>query len=132
MGAVHRTEEEPMKTLGISLTFPLLLVFAAGCGDSTAAGEGSAPAAEEEAEEEDDDDEDTVIPIEDVPQAAVDAALAAVPGLVIEEAEDEGDGVFELSGSADGVPFEVDVDSEGNVILIESDEDDEEEEEDQD
>jgi len=54
-----------------------------------------------------------------------------VPGFVIEEAELESEGVFELDGHVNGVPTEVEVDAEGNVIEVDSGDDEEGEDDDE-
>lgn len=89
------------------------------------------------AEHEDGDEHE--IAMSEVPQAAKDAALAAVPGLVIAEAETEtenGVRVYCLEGMARGKAYEVEVTADGAVLEIESesesDEDDEDEEEEED
>jgi uncharacterized membrane protein YkoI len=67
-----------------------------------------------------------------VPQPAKDAALARVPGLVLSEAEVEGDGVYCLHGMADGVFYEVEVDAEGKVLEVERGDDDDDDDADDD
>lgn len=67
-----------------------------------------------------------------LPQSYIDAAVAAVPGLVLEEAEDEGGGVYCLHGTANGVFYEVEVDETGKVLEIEHGDDDDDEEDDDD
>lgn len=59
-------------------------------------------------------------------QAAVDAALKAVPGELLEvEAEDNGDAGYEVEiRTADGAEVEVHVDTEGNVVGMNSDDSD--------
>ena len=123
---------------------PLLGLICAGCSDvgateGTAADdvqEGGPAATALEAYGADDE-----IPLERVPQAAKDAALAAVPGLVLEAAELEREGVFCLHGTADGEFYEVEVTADGDVGEIErgdggeendGDEDDDGDEEDND
>jgi putative hemolysin len=66
--------------------------------------------------------------LDEVPQAARDAALAAVPGLVLEEAETEvanGATVYCLEGKADGKEYEIEVTADGRVLEVESEDDDE-------
>lgn len=69
---------------------------------------------------------DEVISISHVPEVVLAAALRAVPGLVIDEIEREGDDAggwhYELEGLADGVGVEVEVTPEGRVVDIERDE----------
>ena len=116
---------------------PLLGLICAGCSD-VGATEGTAADAVQEGgpattalEVYGGDDE---IPLDRVPQAAKDAALAAVAGLVLETAELEGEGVFCLHGTADGEFYEVEVTAGGDVIEIETgdEEDDEDDAEDED
>lgn len=81
-------------------------------------------------EEEDDeaDENEEEIPLSDVPQNVKDAAIAAVPGIVLEEAERETEGdvvVYELEGEADGQEYEVEVNEAGEVLEVEKDEEDE-------
>ena len=67
------------------------------------------------------------VPLDAVPKPVVDAALAAVPGLVIEQVERElekGVLVYDLEGKAGGVRFEVEVTAEGKVLEVERGEDD--------
>jgi uncharacterized membrane protein YkoI len=62
-----------------------------------------------------------------VPKPVIDAAMAAVPGLVIEQAERElekGVVVYDLEGKAGGVRVEVEVTAEGKVLEVERGEDD--------
>ena len=65
----------------------------------------------------------------EIPQNVKDAALAAAPGLVIEEAELEEDGtVYCVHGTVDGVFTEVEVTAAGEVLEVETgDEEDEDE-----
>jgi hypothetical protein len=113
-----------MKTLSLTLIASLIAV---GCSSSESSNvaDGDSPTVVQGQEADEEADEDELTPLAEVPQAAIDAALAAVPGLVLKEAEREGKGVFCLHGYADGVFTEVEVDSDGNVIEIEpGDEDD--------
>ena len=58
-----------------------------------------------------------------VPESAIDAALAAVPGEFLEaEPEDDGREGFEVEiRTADGTEIEVHVDLDGNVVGMEQD-----------
>jgi hypothetical protein len=59
-----------------------------------------------------------------VPKAVIDAAVAAVPGLVIEEVTRElekGIVVYEVEGKAGGVQVEVEITAEGKVLEVERD-----------
>ena len=91
------------------------------------------------AEDDDDDDdgeegeegeeqgagEDEAVALSNVPQAAKDAAIAAVPGLVLTEAEQEGADRYCLHGMVGDVFYEIEVDSAGHVVDIESGDEDE-------
>ena len=73
-------------------------------------------------DEEDDDDEE--IALSEVPEVVKAAALAAVPGIVLEEAErevEDGVTVYCLEGAADGVEYEIEVSAEGKVLETEVD-----------
>jgi uncharacterized membrane protein YkoI len=75
------------------------------------------------------------VPLEAVPRNVIDAASAAVPGLVIEQAERElerGLVVYELSGKANGKRVEVEVSAEGKVLEVENGGDDGKDDDDQD
>jgi hypothetical protein len=79
-----------------------------------------------EAEEGDGEEQEQDVSLADVPQAAKDAAIAAVPGLSLSEAEKEGADAYCLHGHAGGVFYEVEVTSAGKVIDIESGEEEDE------
>lgn len=82
---------------------------------------------DEDGDGDDDDESEEEIPLSDVPDHVKDAAIKAVPGLVLEEAEREIEGdrlVYELEGEADGREYEVEVSAAGVVLEIELDEDD--------
>ena len=75
----------------------------------------------------DDDDTEELIRIDQIPAAVKRAATAAVPGLVIHEAEKEvEDGflLYCLEGTANGKEYEVEVTAEGKVVEIEEEDDD--------
>lgn len=80
------------------------------------------------------------VPLVAVPKPVIDAAMAAVPGLVIGEVERElenGVVVYDLEGMAGGVRVEVEVTAEGKVLEVEkggeeNDDDDREGEDDDD
>ena len=78
--------------------------------------------------------EEEEIPLSEVPDHVKIAAIAAVPGLVLKEAERERDGdtiVYELEGEANGKEYEVEISAAGEVLEIETDEDaDDDEDED--
>ena len=72
------------------------------------------------------------IPLDAVPKPVIDAAMAAVPGLVIGEVERElenGVVVYDLEGMAGGVRVEVEVTAEGKVLEVERGEEDEDDKE---
>lgn len=81
--------------------------------DPSAAGE-----AEDEVEQE--------LPLSEVPQAVKDAALAAVPGLVMSEAETELQGgvrTYCIEGEVDGKEYEIEISADGKVLEIETEDD---------
>ena len=98
---------------------PLLGLICAGCSDVGAAEGTDADDAQESGPAATLLQEYGEIPLDRVPQAAKDAALAAVAGLVLETAELEGEGVFCLHGTADGEFYEVEVTADGDVGEIE-------------
>ncbi len=77
---------------------------------------------------------DEKVALDAVPQQVKDAALAAVPGLVLEKAEREvekGVLVYDLEGKAGGIRYEVEVTAAGKVTEIEKgDEDDDDDDDD--
>jgi uncharacterized membrane protein YkoI len=85
--------------------------------------------------DEDDDDDEQEIDLSQVPQAVKDAAIAAVPGLVLQEAEVEtenGATVYCLEGTANGTEYEVEVTSSGQVLEVEEEDDDDDDGDDDD
>ena len=83
-------------------------------------------------------DQDEKVALDTVPQNVKDAAVAAVPGLVLSAAEKEiekGVIVYSLAGKAAGVAYEVEVTTDGKVTEIEkegSDDDDKDNDDDKD
>jgi uncharacterized membrane protein YkoI len=81
-----------------------------------------------EADDDDDVDEmEEAIPLDQLPAHIVDAALAAVPGIELTEAEIEREGdarIYEVEGVLDGVEYEIEIDDAGVVLEIETDEND--------
>jgi hypothetical protein len=78
-------------------------------------------------------DDDVEIPLDQVPEIVRRAALAAVPGIVLEEASleiEDGVEVYELEGEADGVKYEIEVTADGEVLEIEQDDGDDGEDDD--
>jgi hypothetical protein len=72
---------------------------------------------------------DEKISLDAVPRHVKDAALAAVPGLVLERAEREvekGVVIYDLEGKASGVRYEVEVTAAGKVTEIEKEDDESE------
>jgi uncharacterized membrane protein YkoI len=103
----------------------------AGCSESRAAPEAHAALAQAT------QDKEEKIALDAVPQNVKDAALAAVPGLVLAGAEREVEkGVlhYDLEGKANGVSYEVEVTADGKVTEIEKegDDDDDDDKEDDD
>ena len=84
-------------------------------------------------EAQDDEGEEVEIALSEVPQAAKDAALAAVPGLVLDEAAretEDGETVYCLEGEAGGKEYELEVTADGRVLELESEDEEDEEDED--
>ena len=80
---------------------------------------------DEEGDDDDGDDEEEIA-LDQVPQAAKDAALAELPGFVIETAEKEtenGQVLYGLEGTVNGEPYEVEVTADGQVIEVEKEDD---------
>ena len=67
---------------------------------------------------------DEEIDLSEVPTAAMEAAMAAVEGIRITEAEvevEDGQTVYELEGKANGVEYEIEVSADGKVLEVEED-----------
>ncbi|QDU65016.1 hypothetical protein [Engelhardtia mirabilis] len=80
-----------------------------------------------EEEEEDDEEEEIEVPLDQVPDDVLAAAVAALPGLVIDHVEVEvGDEplIYDIEGKVDGVAWEVEVTAAGEVIETERDDED--------
>ena len=80
-----------------------------------------------EDDEDGDDDNEVEIPLSEVPEHVKAAALAAVPGIILEEAEretEDGRVVYGLEGEVDGREYEVEVSADGTVLEIEADDED--------
>jgi len=74
--------------------------------------------------------QDEKIPLADVPAAVKDAAVKAVDGLTLTEAEKEvknGAVVYELKGTASGKEYEVKVSADGKVLKTEEEKGEKEE-----
>ena len=67
---------------------------------------------------------DKEIPLSDVPDVVMQAAMAAVEGIKFKEAEveeEDGQTVYELEGKANGIEYEVEVSADGKVLEVEED-----------
>jgi hypothetical protein len=76
-------------------------------------------------------DQDELVELADVPKLVKEAALAAVPGLVLERAEREtehGTTLYSLEGTVGGEAVEVEVGTDGKVLEIERGDDEDEDE----
>lgn len=90
------------------------------------------PRTADEDEGDDDDETEEEIPLSEVPQSVKDAAIAAVPGLVLEEAEvEDGVTVYDLEGEVAGEEVTVEVTAAGEVLEVEWDDDEDEDEDDE-
>jgi hypothetical protein len=81
-------------------------------------------------DEDEDEGEERDIALNEVPAVVSQAAIAAVPGLVLTGAEIEeenGASIYCLEGTANGETWEVEVSPSGQVLEIEQDDDDDEE-----
>lgn len=68
------------------------------------------------------------VALDEVPEAVKQAALAAMPGIELVEAEVEQERqgmVYELEGTLDGKRYEIEVTSDGTVLEVELEEDEE-------
>ncbi len=104
----------PMKT---SLLLQALLLGMIGLGCQSVDDGGSSAARDDE------DDHEQELALSDVPQAVKDAALAAVPGLQMTEAETElenGVRTYCIEGSADGKEYEIEISADGRVLEVET------------
>ena len=67
-------------------------------------------------------DED--IPLDQVPDAAIQAVRTEIPGINITEASIESENemtVYELEGTADGMEYEIEVTADGRILEVEED-----------
>ena len=80
------------------------------------------------------DRDEQEVPLDDLPQVVKDAALDAVEGITLTEAELEthkdGTKVYEVEGTADGKEYEIKITEAGKVLAIEVEDEDDEEDED--
>ena len=114
----------------------LLLV---GCGETgthanVADAHRAKPGASREAEEDREQGKDEDVALADVPAPVKQAALDALPGLVLTKAEKEvEDGVtfFTLTGTVNGKRHEVEVTTDGKVRKIDSQGDDDDDDDDE-
>ncbi len=100
---------------------------------STMPSDSRGPVADDDDDGDEGDEQEIEIALSQVPDAVKQAALGAVPGLVLSGAEKEtehGTVVYCLEGTAGGESYEVEVTADGKVVEIE--EGDEEGEEDDD
>ena len=75
------------------------------------------------------------IALSEVPEAALTAAKAAVPGITLTEAEVEveaGTTTYEVEGIADGKEYEIEVTPDGKVLEVEEEDDDDDDDDDED
>lgn len=80
-------------------------------------------------ENDDDEGEEQEIALDAVPSAVRAAAVAAVPGFVLEEActeTEDGVLIYCLEGKAKGTEYEVDVAADGRVLEVDAEEEEEE------
>jgi uncharacterized membrane protein YkoI len=127
-----------MKTTTSWISGVVLGCLAVGCGsvqDRSVKAQASGPAhAMVDDDDEGDDESEEAVALSQVPEAIKQAALAAVPGLVLSSAEKEtedGTLLYSLEGSAGGETVEVEVRaSDSKVLEIERGEDDEDGEDD--
>ncbi len=114
----------------------LLIGFVAtGCYDSAIAVDDTRSVVAMAAVDADSDDGEEKIPLDQVPADVKNAAQAALPGLVLEEAEretEDGTVVYSLEGTADGEEYEVEVSAAGKVLEVERDDDDDDDDPDDD
>jgi uncharacterized membrane protein YkoI len=98
-------------------------------GSRVALGAAASGDAADDGPDESDEDEGVEIALADVPDVVKQAALKAVPGFILDEAERVGEGdaaIYELEGRAGGTSYELEVTAAGVVKEIEvADEDDE-------
>jgi Peptidase propeptide and YPEB domain len=83
----------------------------------------------------DSDDDEQEIPLSEVPAEALQAARGAVDGITLTEAEaeeEDGQMVYEIEGTADGVEYEIEVTADGKVLEVAKEGDDDDEDDDDD
>ena len=128
--------KKTLTTLGLSLGLACASCQSDGNdGTATDVSDESRPTTLSPDEVDDDDEEEVEVPLDQVPSSVKAAALAALPGLVLKEAEmeiEDGVTVYELEGEVDGVEYEVEVTADGEVLEIERDDEDDEDDDDDD
>ena len=67
------------------------------------------------------------IPLSQVPEAAVEAGQQAVENITLTEAEleeEDGQTVYILEGTADGIEYEIEVTADGKILEVEQEDED--------
>ena len=130
LGASSRkqTMKSTLRILGL-----MIGLLATGCDDSATGVDVTRPVVAMAAVDADRDDGEEKIPLDQVPANVKNAAQAALPGLVLEEAEretEDGTVLYSLQGLVDGQEYEVEVTAAGKVLEIEKEDDDEDDDND--
>lgn len=71
------------------------------------------------------EEHESSVPMSEVPASVLEAAQAAVEGIVLSEAEietEDGQLVYEIEGTANGKEYSVEVTADGKVLEIEEEE----------
>lgn len=114
------------------LPLALLAALAAGCHEpSSSDSMNTRVSSSEHPATASDEENERDVPLDELPAIVRKAALAAVPGLVIEEAElemEHGAPVYSIEGSAENERVEVEVAPDGTVLEVERGADDDEHE----
>jgi len=82
-----------------------------------------------------DDDDEQEIALSEVPAEALQAARGAVDGITLTEAEveeEDGQMVYDIEGTADGVEYEIEVTADGQVLEVAKEGDDGDDDDDDD
>jgi len=74
------------------------------------------------------EEDEARVSLQSVPEHVIEAALAAVEGVELTEAEVEAVLVYELEGTVDGREVEIEVTEDGEVIEVEEEDDDDDDE----
>jgi len=128
-----------IESMSVGLLVGLLSVGCSQFGNRRASfGDGGAPerasATVHDDDDDDDDDDDQEIALVDVPTIVSQAALSAVPGLVLTSAEIEdhnGSPIYSLEGEAAGEAWCVEVSPTGEVLETEQEGDDDDDDDDE-